>query len=88
MHSAYPDYVYRFSKDKIYWPEFIHSMPKIEGNIFKIDKNQKSLAMEHLANDSILLLKIKTIFILPQNFPKDSIKTTTFKLLFSPFAWF
>ena len=30
--------------------------------------------MEHLANDSISAIENKTIFILPQNFPKDSIK--------------
>lgn len=90
MHSAYPDYVYRFfKKDKIYWPEFIHSMPKIEGNIFKIDKNQKSLAMEHLANDSISAIENKNNIYSTAELPKrQHKKTTTFKLLFSPFAWF
>lgn len=53
MHAAFPDYVIRFfRKNKIDWPKEIHSIPKIDGEILKLEKNPK-IALEHLANDSV-----------------------------------
>lgn len=90
MHSAYPDYVYRFlKKDKVFWPEFIHSQPKIEGEIYKIDKNKKNLAMEHLANDSVSTIASKNnTYSTAEIEKRKGKKVTLFKLISSPFFWF
>lgn len=90
MHSAYPDYVYRFfKKDKIFWPEFIHSQPKIDGDIFKIDKSKKNLAMEHLANDSVSTIASKNnTYSTAEIEKRKGKKVTLFKLYSSPFFWF
>ncbi|ADY53327.1 glycosyl transferase family 2 [Pseudopedobacter saltans DSM 12145] len=90
MHSAYPDYVYRFfKKDKVFWPEFIHSIPKIDGDIFKIKPGNKSLAIEHLANDSIEAIENKSNAYSTAELPKrQHKKVTVLKLIFSPFFWF
>ncbi len=90
MRSAYPDYVYRFfKKDKVFWPEFIHSIPTIKGKIFKIDSKNKSLAMEHLANDSISDIQNKNNNYSTAEIPKRKHKKVGFfKLWFSPFVWF
>lgn len=90
MHSAYPDYVYRFfKKSKIHWPEFIHSIPTIDGEIFKINSNKKSLAIEHLANDTISHTQNKNNIYSTAEIPKRQHKKVGFfKLLTSPFFWF
>lgn len=90
MRSAYPDYVYRFfKKDKVFWPEFIHSAPKIDGKIFKIDSRKKNLAMEHLADDSVSMIEAKNNIYSTAEIPKRKHKKVGFfKLLFSPFSWF
>lgn len=90
MHSAYPDYVYRFfQKSKINWPEFIHSVPTIEGEIFKINSKNKFLAIEHLANDSISHTQNKNNLYSSAEIPKrQHQKVGFFKLITSPFFWF
>lgn len=90
MHSAYPDYVYRFfKKSKINWPEFIHSIPNIEGEVFKINSKNKFLAIEHLANDSITAIENKNNLYSTAEIPKRRHKKVGFfKLLTSPFFWF
>lgn len=90
MRSAYPDYVFRFfKKDKVFWPEFIHSAPKIDGKIFKIDSRKKNLAMEHLADDSVSMIEAKNNTYSTAEIPKRKHKKVDFfKLLFSPFSWF
>lgn len=90
MHSAYPDYVYRFfRKSKINWPEFIHSIPTIDGEVFKINSNNKLLAIEHLADDSISHTQNKNNLYSTAEIPKRQHKKVTFfKLLTSPFFWF
>ena len=84
MHSAYPDYVYRFfKKSKIHWPEFIHSIPKIEGEVFKINAKNKSLAIEHLANDSVSIIEHKNNVYSTAEIPKREHKKVSFlKILF------
>lgn len=53
MHSGYPDYLTRFAnKNKINWPEHVHSTPIIEGKTEKIPKKRKDLAFIHLANNT------------------------------------
>ena len=91
MHSAYPDYVYRFFKrDLIFWPEFVHSRPEIKGKIHKIDASRKYLAMEHLANDSITTVVQKNNLYSTAEIPKrQHKKDSVLKLIFSPvFAFF
>ena len=90
MHSAYPDYVYRFfKKSKIYWPEFIHSIPTIDGEVFKINSGNKSLAIEHLADESISQTQNKNNLYSTAEIPKRQHKKVGFfKLVMSPFFWF
>lgn len=90
MHSAYPDYVHRFfKKDKVFWPEFIHSVPRVDGDVFKINPKNKSLAIEHLANDSIDTIERKNNAYSTAELPKrQHKKASVFKLVFSPFFWF
>lgn len=90
MHSAYPDYVYRFFKrDSITWPEFIHSKPEINGEIYTINKSHEHLAIEHLADDSISAIINKNNLYSTAEIPKRKHKKVTFtKLLLSPFFWF
>lgn len=90
MRSAYPDYVFRFfKKDCIVWPEFIHSQPEIKGEIIKINKNHKHLALEHLANDSVFtILQKNNTYSTAEIAKRKGKRVTFFKLLFSPFFWF
>lgn len=90
MHSAYPDYVYRFfKKSKIHWPEYIHSIPNIDGEVFKINSKNRSLAIEHLANDTISHTQHKNNLYSTAEIPKrQHQKVGFFKLLTSPFFWF
>ena len=61
LHSAYPDYVLRFFRqDLTHWPAVIHCSPEVNGQVMKIDKNRKELALEHLANDSVSDILRKT----------------------------
>lgn len=54
LHAAYPDYVLRFFwRDKTHWPPIIHCSPEVDGTVYKIDRNRKELALEHLANDTV-----------------------------------
>lgn len=54
LHSAYPDYVLRFfRRDKTHWPAVIHCSPEVEGEVVRIPKRRKDLALLHLANDSV-----------------------------------
>lgn len=90
MHSAYPDYVCRFfRKDKVVWPEFIHSAPKVDGEIFKINSKNKLLAIEHLANDSIEKIEYKNNIYSTAELPKRQYKkASVLKLIASPVFWF
>lgn len=54
LHSAYPDYVLRFfRRDKTHWPAVIHCSPEVEGEVVRVPKRRKDLALLHLANDSV-----------------------------------
>lgn len=54
LHSAYPDYVLRFFRqDLTHWPAVIHCSPDVDGKVVRIPAQQKELALEHLANDSV-----------------------------------
>lgn len=90
MRAAYPDYVYRFfKKDHMHWPEFIHSIPTIDGGIFKIDRKSKSLAIEHLANNSISEIETKNNVYSTAEIPKRQHQNISFfKLISAPFFWF
>ena len=90
MRAAYPDYVYRFfKKESMHWPEFIHSIPEIDGEIFKINSKNKWLAIEHLANDCISSIETKNNIYSTAEIPKrQHEKISFFKLILSPFFWF
>lgn len=90
MRSAYPDFVYRFfKKDSIYWPETIHSKPDIKGKVHYIPKSQKTLVLEHLANDSVAdILRKNNIYSDAEVEKRKSKKVGWGKLLFSPLMWF
>lgn len=48
VKNSYPDYQLRFfKKDKIDWPPFVHSKPKIDGTTNKIPSADMDLAMIH-----------------------------------------
>ena len=54
LHSAYPDYVLRFFRqDLTHWPAVIHCSPEVNGTVVRIPAQQKELALEHLANDTV-----------------------------------
>lgn len=61
MHAHYPDYILRFFRKEVtYWPAIIHTAPKVNGTVNRIPHNNRMLAIEHLANDSISTLFKKT----------------------------
>lgn len=90
MRAAYPDYVYRFfKKENMHWPEFIHSIPEIDGGVFKIDRKNRGLAIEHLADDSISEIETKNNIYSTAEIPKRQYqKVSFFKLMSAPFLWF
>ena len=90
MRAAYPDYVYRFfRKDSIVWPPFIHSKPEISGKVVKISPQEKNLALEHLADDSISVILEKNNTYSTAEIAKRKGKKVSFgKLIYSPFFWF
>lgn len=90
MQSAYPDYCLRFfKKDKVFYSDKIHSPPEIKGNIFKIDKKNKDLAIVHLADESVFEISNKNNFYSNEELSKRSGKKIgILKLIFSPFWWF
>lgn len=54
MHAAYPDYVLRFFRRELtIWLPIIHASPRVEGEVLRIPRGRKGLALEHLANDSV-----------------------------------
>ena len=54
MHGYYPDYNLRFfKKDCTHWPSAIHSQPNVDGNIIRISRHHKELALNHLDDRSI-----------------------------------
>lgn len=54
LRSSYPNHVIRFMKrDKVFWPETIHSKPVIDGSISEISAKCKDLALKHYSNPSI-----------------------------------
>lgn len=60
MHALYPDYILRFfRKDQTDWPPVIHVQPIVKGKVIKAPKD-KSLAFEHLANDTLSTRLAKT----------------------------
>lgn len=53
MEMTYPDYITRFArKSAIYWPDKVHSQPRIDGKIYTIGKNEKNLAFIHYTCDT------------------------------------
>ena len=51
MHGIYPDYHLRFFKrEGVSWPDVIHSVPSVKGNIAKIPASRKELAFIHLCD--------------------------------------
>jgi len=54
MRSAYPDYILRFFKKELtVYPSTIHSVPCVNGNVYKIPRKRKDLAFIHLPNDPL-----------------------------------
>lgn len=61
LHGGYPDRQLRFFKrDGTVWPPHVHSMPIVQGTVYKIPAKYKDLALIHLANDSITTFVKKT----------------------------
>lgn len=90
MRSAYPDQGPRFfKKDKVFWPEHIHSAPQIQGFIYKINPAKKNLAIEHLADDSVKTIIQKTNTYTDAELSKRKNQNVHFaKLIYSPLFWF
>ncbi len=89
MRNVFPDYNIRFfRKDKVYWPEEIHSTPKIDGKIIQI-KKKRSLALEHLSNDSVSdILKKMEKYVNAEVARRGAKKVSLFKFIFSPLLVF
>ena len=61
MRCHYPDHILRFfRREATHWPPVIHCSPEVAGRVEKIPANQKQLAFEHLANDSVANIVSKT----------------------------
>ncbi|MDY3364022.1 glycosyltransferase family 2 protein [Riemerella anatipestifer] len=90
MRSAYPDYVCRlFRKNDIDWPKEIHSQPKINGKIEKLNYKDTANAIEHLADENVSLLLNKTNQYTTAEITKRKAQNITLlKLIFSPSLWF
>ena len=90
MRSAYPDYCLRFfKKNCVHYTDKIHAQPLIQGNVFWIDKRDKKLAFEHLANESVYIMAQKNNLYSNQEIIKRGVKNIRItKLFFSPLGWF
>ena len=50
--STYPDYQLRFMfRDKAHWPNRIHSLPDVDGEVLTIPSGRKDLAFRHLQSN-------------------------------------
>lgn len=90
MRAAYPDYVYRFfKKECVYWPEFVHSAPTIQGKVFKIESSKSDLALEHLADDSVqTVLQKNNVYTTAEVNRRANQSVSFFNIVFSPLSWF
>ena len=89
MRSAYPDYHLRFfKKENTFWPPEIHSKIQINGEIYKIPKNRKDLAIDHIANDSVETILRKNNTYSTAEITRRKSPVTFGKLFFSPLFWF
>lgn len=89
LPSSYPDYQLRFVKrDCCYWPETIHSRPKINGRVERIPAHKKNLAMVHLNKD------LSTMFMQLNEYTDNEVnrrkgtKVNMLKLIFEPMFHF
>lgn len=90
MHCAYPDYILRFvNKDNAVFSNVIHSTPKIDGEVYTIDKKHTELAFIHLANEPIKLTisKMNTYTEFELKRRKDK-KYNVLSLIFEPLVRF
>lgn len=85
LPSSYPDYQLRFVKrDKCYWPETIHSRPKIDGKVVRVPAHKKNMAMVHLNKD------LATTFVQLNEYTDNEVSrrkgkhVSFFNLLFEP----
>lgn len=54
MRCNYPDYILRFfNRRDAFWPQQVHSRPRIKGPLVKIPAERTDLAFVHLANESV-----------------------------------
>lgn len=61
MHGRYPDTILRFfKKEGTHWPPVVHCAPVIDGPVMRVPRNQKELALIHLANDTVADILRKT----------------------------
>lgn len=83
--SRYPDYKLRFfSKDSVYWPPEIHSIPEINGKVSKIPSNKKNLALIHIPRTlTEMLNRINRVSSVEMEERKNQ-KVTPFHILLVP----
>lgn len=83
--STYPDYQLRFMfRDKAHWPNRIHSLPEVDGDVYTIPAGRKDLAFRHLQSnmrDQITRMNYYTDNELPR---RRSKKATLFRLWLEP----
>lgn len=87
----YPDYQLRFfRKSAAYWPPFIHSRPKIDGEVRHLPSSRKDLALAHFpdVSESERVKKLNTYSDSEALVKKRGRKVSFAALVFSPFARF
>lgn len=90
MHASYPNFLLRFfRKGKVFWPDTVHTPPKIEGQVQDLPRSQE-LALIHLANDSINSKLEKLIRYTDFEIPKRSKEKHIgyISLIYEPFGRF
>jgi len=85
MHSAYPDYQFRFFKKKdLDWPPYVHARPQIKGKVKKIPAKKKYSFIHFDENRiSSLLLKYNT-YTDKEILRRKGKKSNFFMLIFKP----
>ena len=90
MHGRYPDTILRFfKKEGTHWPPVVHSMPSVDGPTKRIPRNNKELALIHLANDSVAdILRKTNDYTINEVVKRKNRKVTMLGLIFRPFSRF
>lgn len=86
MHGDYPDYILRFfRKDNVFWPPYVHAIPRIEGNVEKIPRKKKNLAFIHLINNPLELKLQKMNTYSTMEIPKrEGQNFSSWKMFYAP----